>query len=338
MRLLPNSTAVTAFRNEGPFVLEWVAWYRMLGFENILIVHNDCTDRSPPLLRLLEREGKVVQKKNRPDPAKPPQPQNFLVATDHRLVREADWVFVADADEFLVVHAGDHSVAALADEIDGKAIGMAVNWRIFGSSDEAEWEDTLVHRRFTRAARIEAQQNAGVKTFFKRPTDFKKLRNHGPAGWVSDEPWGQGDRMFILADGAPYPAYVPHRAPQNGTAEARWSNDLAQVNHYAVQTREQSAFTRNRPSPATFLNRRNDEFFVRFDRNEEENLSALAYREAFDAEHAALTAIPGAMRLHHLCCADYIGLMCEKRGDDPKQDRRWQMHMDTANSLPKHDS
>lgn len=335
MRRLPRSTAVSAFRNEGPFVLEWVAWYRMLGFENILVVHNDCTDHSPQLMRLLERAGKMVQKKNDPDPDQPPQPQNHLVATGHRLVRDADWVFVADADEFLVVHTGDRSAAALAEAIDGKAIGMAVNWRIFGSSGEAEWRDQLVHRRFTRAAPIGAQQNAGIKTFFKRPASFRKLRAHGPAGWVSHEHWGEGDRVFILADGRPYPAYVPHRAPQNGTAEARWSNELAQVNHYAVQTKEQSAFTKGRPSPATFLDRRNEAFFERFDRNEEENLSALAYRDLFDAEYADLIAVPGVMRLHHLCCADYVAAMCAKRGDDPEADPRWKAHVETARTLPR---
>lgn len=336
MRSLPDSTIVTSVRNEGPFLLEWIAWYRMLGFENMLVMHNDCTDHSPQLLRLLEREGVLVQKKNAPDPDQPPQPQNHVVASRHRLVREANWVFVADVDEFLVVNTGDRSAAALAEAIEGKALGMAINWRIFGSGGEEAWRDTLVHRRFTRSARIEAQQNAGVKTLFTRPTAFKKLRAHGPAGWLADEPWGEGDRQFLLADGAPYPAYVPQRAPQNGTAEARWSNDLAQVNHYAVQTHEQFAYKKGRPSAAMLVDRYTEDFFQRFDRNEEENTSALAYAQEFDAEREKLAAIPGVLRLHQLCCADYVAAICEKRGDDPKADPRYREHMEKARSLPRH--
>ena len=36
-------------KNEGPFLLEWVCWQRMLGFTDIVIVTNDCTDHSPAL-------------------------------------------------------------------------------------------------------------------------------------------------------------------------------------------------------------------------------------------------------------------------------------------------
>lgn len=45
-----------AMRNEGPFIVEWVSWYRMLGFE-VLIGINDCTDHSPALLERLAAEG-----------------------------------------------------------------------------------------------------------------------------------------------------------------------------------------------------------------------------------------------------------------------------------------
>jgi hypothetical protein len=37
-------------RNEGPFIVEWVAWYRRLGFSDIVVVTNNCTDRSADLL------------------------------------------------------------------------------------------------------------------------------------------------------------------------------------------------------------------------------------------------------------------------------------------------
>ena len=46
---LKDSLVFTTMRNEGPFILEWVAWQKMLGFDNVLILFNDCTDRSPQL-------------------------------------------------------------------------------------------------------------------------------------------------------------------------------------------------------------------------------------------------------------------------------------------------
>jgi hypothetical protein len=46
-------TVVASMRNEGPFIVEWVTWYRMLGFTNIVVVTNNCTDHSPELLDAL---------------------------------------------------------------------------------------------------------------------------------------------------------------------------------------------------------------------------------------------------------------------------------------------
>lgn len=336
MRVLENSVAVLAQRNEGPFLLEWVAWYRMLGFEHILVVHNDCTDHSPQLLRLLEREGVLTQKKHTPAPDEPPQPAAHRIASAHKLVREASWVFVCDTDEFLVVHEGDGSIAALAEALDGRAWGMAINWRIFGSSGEEAWRDALVHRRFLRSGTVKARQNSCYKTFLTNPTAFDRMRSHSPQGWHFPAPWGVDGREFWLADGSTWEEYHPRRNPKNATPHNRMSNTMAQVNHYAVQTHEQFAFKKGRPGAAALVDRYTDAFFTRFDRNEQENLVALDYEAAFDAVHAEIRAIPGAMRLHHMCCADYVAAICEKRGDDPKVDPRWQFHMGEARRLPKH--
>lgn len=336
MRVLKDSVAVLAQRNEGAFLVEWVAWYRMLGFDNLLVMHNDCTDHSPQLLRLLERAGVLTQKKHLPPPGKAPQPAAHVLATRHPLVQEASWVFVCDTDEFLVVHEGDGSVAALADAMAGRAMGMSINWRIFGSSDVARWEDGLVHRRFLRSGTVRARQNSCYKTLFCDPKAFDKLRSHSPQGWLGDGTWGKETRRFWLADGTTWDEYHPSRAPRNATPHGRMTNTMAQVNHYAVQSHEQFAYKKGRASAAGLKDRYTDTFFGRFDRNEQDNPVALDYAAAFDPVHAEIMAIPGVARLHHLCCADYVGLMCEKRGDDPAADPRYQHHMAEARRLPRH--
>ncbi|MFN7053611.1 MAG: glycosyltransferase family 2 protein, partial [Gemmobacter sp.] len=52
-----RATVVCSMRNEGAFLLEWVCWYRMLGFTDILVVTNDCSDHSPALLQALAAAG-----------------------------------------------------------------------------------------------------------------------------------------------------------------------------------------------------------------------------------------------------------------------------------------
>lgn len=338
MRLLDNSVVVTSVRNEGPFLLEWIAWYRMLGFEKMLVVHNDCTDHSPALLRLLERAGILVQKNNQIDPAKPPQPQNHAAATNNRLVKDASWVFVCDVDEYLVIHIGDGSAAALAEAVEaGHGIGMAINWRIFGSSGELTWRDRFLRRRFQRSATAHARQNSCYKTFYKTPRRFGRIRAHGPRGWRADEPWGEGDRVFLTADGCPFPDYDPVKNRLNATPHERITNELAQVNHYMIQTLEQFDFKKGTPCSAEFRDRYTDGFLENFDLNDEENISALQDEDAFRRAHDQLLAISGVERLHHLCCADFVLALCDKRGEDGTRDPRYRFHMRRALALPHHD-
>ena len=54
-----SAVVVCSMRNEGAFLLEWVVWYRMLGFSDIVVVTNDCTDHSVELLSRLAEAGWV---------------------------------------------------------------------------------------------------------------------------------------------------------------------------------------------------------------------------------------------------------------------------------------
>ena len=110
---MQGSLVLTAMRNEGPFILEWVAWQKMLGFENVLIMHNDCTDHSPQLLRLLDRVGEISTKRHEPREGYSPQAEAYRIARRNRLVKQAEWMFTCDVDEFLMIHKGDGSIGAL---------------------------------------------------------------------------------------------------------------------------------------------------------------------------------------------------------------------------------
>ncbi|PID95773.1 MAG: hypothetical protein CSA85_00660 [Alphaproteobacteria bacterium] len=340
MRVLPKSLVIAATRNEGPYLLEWIAWQKMLGFERVLILHNDCTDHSPQMLRLLERAGWVYQKRHFPKPNQPPKTSAHRTAMRHHAVADAEWAFVCDVDEFLVVHVGDKSVAALADVIAPDNYGMCVHWRVFGTGGAQEWRDGLVHRMFTRSGPEDARQNSCFKTLVKNPTMFRVLNPHGPQKWLGGDRfkwwWNEADRKFILADGSHYAPYHPSERPKVSTEHNRITNQMAQVNHYALQSVEKFNLKRPHLSSAAHIERYNDDFFRRFDRNEEENLSALTYEAEFDRVYAEICAVPGVMRLHHLCCADLLERSAALRDADPLEDPRYLRHRDLAASLPKH--
>ena len=52
-------------KDEGPFILEWIAHHRAIGFEQIIVFTNDCTDGTVRLLKSLEEQGYCTHRNNR---------------------------------------------------------------------------------------------------------------------------------------------------------------------------------------------------------------------------------------------------------------------------------
>jgi len=333
---MKGSLVFTTMRNEGPFILEWVAWQKMLGFERALILFNDCTDRSPSLLRLLEKAGEIATKRHYPDHVGlSPQPSALMACRTHPFMRQCEWMFNCDVDEFLVIHKGDGTIDALLNGGDTPFAGMAIHWRIFGSNGVRRWEDGPVHRRFDHAAQTDTRQNNCVKSFVRQPLQFGDLHTHVPRDWNGPGDWGTGGNYWVLSDGRRWDAFTPDRWPPNGTDNDLITHDVAELNHYILQSWEQYELKRGRPSAAEGRNRYTERFFKRFNHNDELIKNTQAYAARFDAEHARLCAIPGVMRLHHLCCADYVQELCSATGRDHRADPRWLHHTATAKTLPK---
>lgn len=336
---MKGTLLLSCMRNQGPFILEWLAWNRMLGFEKILIMHNDCTDRSPQLLRLLERHGILAAKRHHPEPKQTPLGSAYRAARSHPYVKACDWMFSCDVDEFLVIRKGKGTIDALiGNGAEKRFRGMAIHWLIFGTGDEDQWEDRFVHQRFLNCAWEKAQQNNCVKSFVYKPLDFGTLESHTPRFWRGEGAWDTGANHWVLSDESWFEDYHPTKKSLNGTHRQLVTHDVAHLNHYILQTKEQFAFKRGSPGSAGSVNRYTDDFFNRFDHTSVSNQSALKFKDRFDAQYAQLVDIPGVLRLHHLCCADLVEAMCAKRGDDHRKDPRFAFHMDQARSLPKPDS
>ena len=108
----PATILFSAMKNEGPFILEWVAHHRAIGFDEIIVVSNDCDDGSSELLDALDASGYVTHQIQTVPPETAPQ-----MAAAQKLEKECDltgkWVLWLDADEFLNIHVNDGSLNAL---------------------------------------------------------------------------------------------------------------------------------------------------------------------------------------------------------------------------------
>lgn len=323
-------TVAATMRNEGPFILEWVAWQKMLGFDDILILFNDCTDRSERLLRKLARYGHITTLQHQPPKGRHPKSWAHEQMAAHPLVKGADWLFLCDVDEFLVIHIGEGRVQDLLGPDEPDVAGIGINWKCFGDNGIETWEDGLVHRSFLKGAPLRDPANTSFKSFIWQPRRWGRFAEHTPRFWRGAGPWNEGHNRWVLGDGTWIEDYEPDVKPKTMVRPPLITHSAAQVNHYIIRTQEQWAFKRGRPSASRGVDRYDARFEGRYNKSLEEDPSALAYAERFDAIHAELCAIPGMMRLHHLCCADYIAAMCEKRGDDPTRDVRFARHMELA--------
>ena len=320
-------------RNEGAFLVEWVTWYRMLGFD-VLVATNDCTDHSPQLLNLLHDAGWLSHTTHSPDPGTPPKRTAHRAIRNHPLTAAHEWLLLCDVDELLVFHIGDGTVGGyLGDTSDNRFHGIGFHWKCFGTSGHETWKDALQHRTFTRAAETQHKANTSFKSLIRRPLEFAVFGAHSPQRYVGPGTWGEAGNVWLDGEGRKLGRYNPDGAAQRATAPDRVTHLGAQMNHYITRTPESYALKLGVPSASAGRDRYTDEFWDNYNRNEVQDLSALSYSDRFDPLYAQAMAIPGVARLHHLCCADYVVRLAEAAGADPAKDPRFERHMDLAASV-----
>ena len=116
-----------AMRNEGAFIVEWVTWYRMLGFQ-VLIGTNDCTDHSVALLDCLAQAGWLSHFSHTPG-SHPPKQFAHRQMRRQPQVATTDWLLICDVDELLVIHTGDGSIRGYLDHIGRDFLGVVFHWQ-----------------------------------------------------------------------------------------------------------------------------------------------------------------------------------------------------------------
>ncbi len=262
---MTRKVIVSTMKNEGPYLLEWLAYHRSIGFDDFCIFSNDCTDGSNLMLNRLDRMGVLRHFDNPLGPRMDPQRAAYSRANRMGWVKSADWVMVLDADEFLNVHAGDRTVDALIDAC-GAPDAISVNWRLMGSDGAARMTDDLVTERFTRGSSFETPENGlvwGFKTLF-RPARFDFFGVHRPKYRKGTTP--PDDIRWTNGSGEDMTETVLARGWRSSARTLGYAH--AQVNHYAIKSREDFLLKRLRGTANSKNKGRIDmEYFEKYDIN-----------------------------------------------------------------------
>jgi len=220
-------------KNEAPYILEWVAYHRLVGFDHFLIYSNDCEDGTDEILDALAARGWLTHERNQDYQSKSIQWTALKKASKHVLVENAEWILVSDIDEFVNIKTGNGKLDDLFQAVPNTD-AIALTWRLFGNSYKINITDKPVIDEFDRAAPFPCHAPwtaSQFKTLFRNNGIYQKLGVHRPQKidmsrinslrWVN----GSGHRL---------PASFHDQA--SVTYGSLAGMDLACTNHYSVKS------------------------------------------------------------------------------------------------------
>ncbi len=175
--------ALLCVRNEGAFLLEWLAHHRAVGFDDFVVFSNDCDDGTDTMLDRLAEMGVLTHIRNDgPYDKGGIQFTALKLAAKMEAVARADWILPLDVDEFVNIHTGDHTLSALHAALP-EATAITLTWRLFGSGGQMRYADTPVTDTFTNCAPVIMYwpwRAAMFKTLYRNDGTYRKPGVHRP--------------------------------------------------------------------------------------------------------------------------------------------------------------
>ncbi len=291
-------TAVSMMKDEGPFVLEWVAHHLAVGFTDIVVFTNDCSDGTDDMLIRLEELGLVHHRRNDIPEGKRPQPSALSYAQVEPVVTGSDWVLVFDADEFLCIKHGDGTLdGMIADAKELGANGIVITWRIYGSGGVQDWSRAPVTEQYTYAAPPMWNKGWGVKTLFEFDPDYWVLGIHRPRIKKKHLQTDFPDQVqWLNGSGRPMEDYFKFRGWRSIVRTVGY--DWVQMNHYAVKSIDSYAIRKFRGNVNFKKDKYNSDYWSLQDRNEVYDDSALRHAARRQEVVDILLSDPVLNKLH----------------------------------------
>jgi Glycosyltransferase family 92 len=212
----PYLVIAAIYRNEAPYLREWIEFHRLVGAERFFLYNNESTDDHMAVLRPYIDEGIVMWEDF---PGFPPQLACYQHAVDtHR--EDARWMAFIDIDEFLFSPTGKPVPEILRDF--EQYPGVAVNCVVFGTSGHQTPPPGLVLENYTRRLGLERKRTKVVKLIVN-PARTKGV--------------GSSAHYFRYFDGEL--AVDMQRRPLRETMTETPALDLLRINHYFTRSQEE---------------------------------------------------------------------------------------------------
>jgi hypothetical protein len=212
----PYLTICAVYRNEAPYLREWLEFHRMVGVERFFLYNNRSTDDHMEVLQPYIDDGTVVW---HDFPEFPPQLRCYeeCLATHGD---DARWIAFTDIDEFLFSPTQRPVSEILREFEEHPAVG--VNCLQFGTSGHVTPPPGLVIENYTRRLGLDRPRSRMVKCIVD-PTAVIAV----------------GFSAHYFRYGTRGLAVTERHEPYRGEMTESVSVDLLRINHYFTRSQEE---------------------------------------------------------------------------------------------------
>jgi Glycosyltransferase family 92 len=215
----------TAYRDDAPYLHEWIEFHRLVGAERFFLYDNGSTDRHREILEPYLRDGTVVIH-DWPIPVMGDtgRPSGLIRAFDDCISQhrgDARWIGFIDVDEFLFSPAG----GTVADLLRGfeQAPGVTVHRAEFGTSGHRTRPPGLVIENYLHRGR----HLPDTRAYYKSIVDPSRVER-----CASVHHFFYRDGLAVDENGHPVSAGIrPEKTPV--------SFERLRINHYRTKSEEE---------------------------------------------------------------------------------------------------
>lgn len=207
-------------KNEGEYIKEWVEYHLTQGIDCIYLYDNDSTDNMKAVLEPYILNGKIIYTEL---PGRGRQYDAYNDAIE-RFKNETKYMAFIDCDEFLVPENDRMTLLETIEMIMQKnkhSGGIAVNWRMYGSSGYEKKPEGGVLENFLYRGDWKARGNDCVKTIANPRLIKEYAHPHYPRYYFG--------YYNINEDGKKVKAWF------NSCKDTKW----IRINHYFTKSKEE---------------------------------------------------------------------------------------------------
>lgn len=181
-------TMTLLFRDEAPYLKEWIEFHRLQGVEHFYLRNHKSTDNYREVLRPYIEEG-VVELTEEESGAEADEQfwakihRKFYLDSLERYRGVSKWVAFIDSDEFLFSTSDKETLLDILNSYEQYG-GVVVNWQMFGTSGVKKIEPhQLLIEKLTSCAPVNEEENRHIKSIL-RPEFVIDFRDPHSATYV----------------------------------------------------------------------------------------------------------------------------------------------------------